>query len=106
AGYFTAPVSLEFANASTGADQFIWDCGNGISLEGEKPKCRYLQSGRYSVQLKAIRDKDTSMVSKDIVVYAPGDCLVVMQTNFGNVVIRLLEETPLHRDQFIKLAES
>ncbi|MDU1889064.1 MAG: peptidylprolyl isomerase [Dysgonomonas sp.] len=32
--------------------------------------------------------------------------IVVIQTNYGNIKVKLYNETPIHRDNFIKLAES
>lgn len=101
-----APVTVHFVNTSKGGETFLWDCGNGANPNGEKSSCDFLQSGRYSVKLKAITDKDTSVYSKDIIINAPEECLIVMVTNFGKMVIRLLDETPLHRDHFINLVES
>ena len=33
-------------------------------------------------------------------------CLIEIQTEFGNMLVRLYDETPLHRDNMIKLIES
>jgi peptidylprolyl isomerase len=35
----------------------------------------------------------------------PKDTIVLITTNFGNIKIRLYNETPLHRDNFIKLVK-
>ena len=45
-------------------------------------------------------------MSHDIFLNAPKECLIEMKTTLGNVTIQLYDETPLHRDNFIKLAES
>lgn len=101
-----APVTLHFTNESSQAASYFWDCGNGETSDDISPECRYFSSGRYKVTLKAIKGKDTSILSKDISVFPPPDCRIVMVTNYGPVVFRLFNETPLHRDHFIKLAES
>ena len=36
---------------------------------------------------------------------APETCLIEIQTSYGNMTVKLYDETPLHRDNFIKLAE-
>lgn len=104
--YRNAPVTLHFTNESSQAEKYFWDCGNGETSDNIITDCHYFSSGRYEVTLKAIKGKDTSLARKEIVVFPPHDCLIVMATNFGRVVFRLFNETPLHRDQFIKLAES
>ena len=35
----------------------------------------------------------------------PASCLVQITTDYGRLLVRLYDETPLHRDNFLKLAE-
>ncbi len=43
---------------------------------------------------------------KDSALKADGPVEVEMITNYGTIILRLADETPLHRDNFIKLVES
>lgn len=43
--------------------------------------------------------------SEEINVDAPGTCLVEIVTDYGTMLVQLYDETPLHRDNFLKLAE-
>lgn len=102
----TAPATVELINTSKNGEVFFWDCGNGFNSEGFAPYCHYHRSGRYNVRLKAVAGPDTSVHEQELFIKASDECLIVMVTNFGNMVIRLLDETPMHREHFIKLAES
>jgi peptidyl-prolyl cis-trans isomerase B (cyclophilin B) len=46
------------------------------------------------------------MTTQEIILDPPKQCLVEIQTSMGTLTVRLYDETPLHRDNFIKLAES
>lgn len=35
----------------------------------------------------------------------PKEPIVVIQTTYGNIKVKLYNETPIHRDNFLKLAE-
>jgi cyclophilin family peptidyl-prolyl cis-trans isomerase len=100
-----APVTIQFSNQSEKAESYEWDFGDGNSSTESEPTHRYLMSGNYSVKLKATKGNRTTVKEQIIQVKPPVDCLVEIQTNFGNMLVKLYDETPKHRDNFIKLAE-
>ncbi|HLF64543.1 MAG TPA: peptidylprolyl isomerase [Saprospiraceae bacterium] len=104
-GQFMAPASVQFRNTSQNADAYVWDFGDGHSSEESSPIHRYTRSGDYMVTLRATKGNAIKEHQKTITVTAPETCLIEIQTKFGNMTLKLSDETPLHRDNFIKLAE-
>jgi len=102
---YTAPADVQFANNSQKADRYLWDFGDGQTSTEEAPTHHYTKSGNYNVVLKAIKGGKTKTKKQKVVIDAPRDCLVEIQTPFGNMVLKLADETPLHRDNLSKLAE-
>jgi cyclophilin family peptidyl-prolyl cis-trans isomerase len=101
-----APAKIKFDNQSKKADKFMWDFGDGTTSEDIAPNHRYLVSGKYTITLKAIKNGKENTMSKDIVIEAPHECLVEMETSLGSMTIKLHDSTPQHRDNFIKHAET
>jgi peptidyl-prolyl cis-trans isomerase B (cyclophilin B) len=101
----TAPAKVIFKNNSKKAESFIWDFGDGKQSTLENPTHKYVLSGRYQVQLKAVKGKKSNIMEKEINIEAPHNCIVHLETNMGNMEIELYDSTPKHRDNFIKLAE-
>lgn len=102
----TAPADILFQNKSTGATSYYWDFGDSSGSELITPAHRYLMSGRYTVQLKAVNGSKTSITKKEVIVQPPDKCLVVIHTSMGDLIAQLYSDTPLHQDNFIKLAEA
>lgn len=100
-----APVVVKFTNESEKADRYEWEFGDGGTSSEAEPEHRYTQSGNYIVKLKAF--KGTKMTTKEerIQIQPPTECLVEIQTEMGNMLVKLFDETPKHRDNFLKLAE-
>lgn len=102
---FVAPADVHFENASKNADRYEWDFGDGITSAEQEPTHHFIKSGHYLTTLKAYKGKSVRTVKKEILVNPPKDCLIEVQTPKGNMLIQLSDETPLHRDNFSKLAE-
>lgn len=100
-----APTKVTFENKSKKAETYEWDFGDGTTSSEEKPSHRYTSSGNYTVKLKATKGGKSNTKKRKIVVDAPVQCLVEMETNYGSMTILLSNETPLHRDNFVKLVE-
>ncbi len=99
------PAQVQFNNASENAMEYMWDFGDGNTSEEESPNHRYLLSGKYTVTLIAKKDGKEKKIKKDIIMAPPEICLVEMVTTAGTMMLQLSDETPAHRDNFIKLAE-
>jgi peptidyl-prolyl cis-trans isomerase B (cyclophilin B) len=100
------PAKVTFENTSTKGKKYLWDFGDGNTSTEYSPIHRYLTSGKYKVKLSAQNGRRKSELVKEIFFNAPNDCLVNIETNFGSILIKLYDETPLHRDNFLKLVES
>jgi len=101
----SAPSKVTFNNASKKADNYEWDFGDGNTSSEPTPSHQYFKPGKYTITLKAMKDGKSKTTKKPIEVDAPEKCLVEMETPHGNMIILLHGETPLHRDNFLKLAE-
>jgi len=100
-----APTEVTFENQSKKAESYSWNFGDGNSSEEETPTHKYTSSGNYTVELTVKKGNKTNTKKKQVVVDAPEQCLVVMETSLGNMTILLYNETPGHRDNFLKLVE-
>ena len=102
----TAPARYSFENTSDECDSYYWDFGDGRSSTDTSPIHIYYLSGNYDVRLVGIKGDKTTETIKRVSVAAPKVCLVQLETSYGNMLIELYDDTPKHRDNFIKLAES
>ena len=100
-----APVEIAFENKSLKSDTYEWDFGDGNKSNQESPVHQYYSSGNYEVKLKASKGNKSASYSQKVFVEAPSECHVVLRTQFGDMVIELFDDTPLHRDNFSKLVE-
>jgi cyclophilin family peptidyl-prolyl cis-trans isomerase len=101
-----APAKVSFQNNSQKAERYEWDFGDGKkSTDAAEVQHEYKRSGNYTVKLRAYKGKKMSETTQKIHVDAPLQCLVELETEFGTMVIELSNATPLHRDNFIKLAD-
>ncbi len=100
-----APTNLQINNISTKTDKYYWDFGDGNFSNERNPTHIYLQSGNYTITLKACKGSNCTMKSEKLHIEPPHDCMILLETPYGNMEIMLYNQTPLHRDNFIKLAE-
>jgi len=100
-----APTEVSFVNRSKKAETYSWDFGDGTTSEEITPTHKYTSSGNYTVELTATKGNKTDIKKKQVVVVAPVQCLVELETTMGNMTILLYNETPGHRDNFLKLVE-
>lgn len=103
-GGLTAPAKIHFDNRSQKADSFVWDFGDGFRSEDSLPQHTYKRSGSYTVSLTARMGNKSRTMQQQIQIEAPKKCLVEIETVFGNMLVWLYDGTPLHRDNFLKLA--
>jgi cyclophilin family peptidyl-prolyl cis-trans isomerase len=100
-----APSNVTIENNSQKADAYEWSFGDGTISTEAKPTHRYKTSGTYTIQLKAKKGNKVAMTEQKITIDAPHECLVELETELGTMLIELSNETPQHRDNFLKLAE-
>ncbi|NND32201.1 MAG: PKD domain-containing protein, partial [Saprospiraceae bacterium] len=100
-----APSTVKFVNQSEKAETFLWDFGDGSTSDDINPTHRYVQSGSYMITLNAINGKKTRKSEQMIEIEKPTGSLVEIQTSFGNMLVKLYDETPLHQENLIKLSD-
>ncbi len=100
-----APAKVSFENNSSKAETYEWDFGDGTLSKEESPEHQYLSSGNYSVKLTTTKGKKKSVIEKKVIVDAPLACMVLLETEYGNMLIKLFDSTPKHRDNFVDLIE-
>lgn len=100
-----APAEVSFENNSLQSEVFEWDFGDGNKSDQKSPVHQYYSSGNYEVKLKASKGNKSSDFSQKVIVEAPTECLVLLQTQFGEMLIELYNDTPKHRDNFSKLVD-
>nr|MBS0037713.1 peptidylprolyl isomerase [Saprospiraceae bacterium] len=101
----TAPAEMDFVNQSEEAEEYLWDFGDGNFSTEPNPNHRYTHSGNYMVTLRASKGNKQSEKEKMVQILPPSICLIEIETEYGTILAQLYDETPLHRDNFLKLAE-
>jgi peptidyl-prolyl cis-trans isomerase B (cyclophilin B) len=104
-GNQVAPSPLSFTNTTPKAESYKWDFGDGVTSTEASPSHRFFASGKYPVILSATLGKKTKTYKDIVEIKAPQKCLVMIETDQGNMLIQLSDATPQHRDNFLKLAE-
>jgi len=104
-GNTVAPGAIKFKNESKKATDFLWDFGDGVISADSTPVHRFYKSGDFVVRLTALNGKKKRISMENITIKAPEDCLIHLSTSLGDMVIKLYDETPAHRDNFMKLVE-
>ena len=100
-----APSKVDFEIIETSFEDALWDFGDGATSMDTSPSHTYYLSGTYDVTLTGTKGKKSRTISKQITVEAPQQCLVRIETPYGEMIAHLFDETPLHRDNFTKLVE-
>lgn len=100
-----APAKVVFKNKSEQAETYEWDFGDGNFSGEDEPTHVYKSSGNYLVTLRAKKGNKVKTTEQRILISAPLECLVEIETDFGNMIVKLYDATPKHRDNFVKLVE-
>ncbi|MBL7831780.1 MAG: peptidylprolyl isomerase [Saprospiraceae bacterium] len=95
--------NIYFKNTSKKSSTYAWDFGDGGKSTEMSPTHQYSAAGTYSVSLKASKGKKQSEKTMTIEIGAPEHCTVEIETPFGTMTVVLYDQTPQHRDNFLKL---
>lgn len=98
-----APGGISIENTSKNAESYSWDFGDGNTSDEANPQHDYQLSGRYTVSLIAKSKNKVSTLEKEVIFKAPEECRVLLRTNMGDIVIKLYDDTPNHRDNMLSL---
>jgi cyclophilin family peptidyl-prolyl cis-trans isomerase len=101
----SVPAKVVFQNNSKKAERYEWDFGDGKKSTDSLPNHEYRRSGNYTITLKAIKGEKVSVSKQQLIVNAPIECMVEIETEYGTMLAVLSNKTPLHRDNFIKLSD-
>ncbi|MDZ4757891.1 MAG: peptidylprolyl isomerase [Bacteroidota bacterium] len=107
-----SPLVIAFTDLSTisssSITSWLWNFGDGTTATEQNPSHTYTTSGSYDVTLTA-SGKDASNVQTKkayITVNAPTEKIIEIKTSFGTMYMWLYKQTPKHRANFLKLADS
>mgnify|MGYP000232894194 CR=1 FL=1 len=100
-----APIKMKFENTSENAVEYMWVFGDGDTSISEAPFHTFKTSGTYEVKLIAKKGKKSNIFTKTLEIKEPAKCFVEVETDFGTMTILLYDDTPKHRDNFLKLVE-
>jgi len=102
-----APMEVTFLNKSKGADSYVWDFGDGTPAStDENPVHVFEGFGAFTITLTANKGGNQTVTQQQLNVKEPRRRVAEIITDFGTMRFELSNFTPLHRDNFIKLAES
>lgn len=94
-----------FINNSKNATSYVWDFGDGTQSTEMNPTHKYLHSGQYNVKLTVSKGNKNKTMTKQVIIDPLAHCMILIETEFGNMLVELYDATPQHRDNFIKLVE-
>jgi len=98
------PIDLATTNLSTNGEEYCWYIDGEKVSEELEPSLEFYNSGRRQITLEAKKGKRSTKTTKEIILKAPDVCLIQLKTSKGDMTVQLFDETPLHRDNFLKLA--
>lgn len=100
------PSELSLINKSSNADSFIWMVNGNVISEDENALFCFYESGLQTIELKAIKGSTEKIYSQSFYTEAPENCMVLLKTNLGDMVLSLSEQTPNHLSNFVKLVNN
>ncbi len=86
----TAPLTVAFANRSSGATSYLWDLGDGTTTTNANPIHDYLTAGLYSITLTAFRAGwSNTLVRTEYVTVSnpPSSVLAAGDNTFGQILV-------------------
>lgn len=100
------PAKLYFENKSKNASEFVWLIDGDEVSSDENLQYEFLSSGRYVIELKSREGTKQAIQTTEVFIQSPDNCLVLLETTAGNLIVELLEEPSGHLMNFIELSES
>ena len=94
-GATEAPSPVTFTNTTAKpAETYHWDFGDGNTSDEASPVHAFLASGTYAVKLTAKSGSKSKTFEDKVSIKAPKFCLVMIETDFGNMLVRLSDWAP------------
>lgn len=88
-----------FQSSSSGKNSVVWLFGDGQQGTGDTITHQYANPGDYTVKMIVGKDTATQTITLK-------ERIVQITTSFGVMYMYLYNETPKHRDNYLKLAET
>lgn len=108
-----APLQVTFTDQSTissgSITGWVWNFGDGTTSNEQNPTHTYSSAGSYDVTLTASGKGESNTQTKKayiIVSSIPTEKIIEIKTSFGTMYMWLYKQTPQHRSNFLKLADS
>lgn len=99
------PVTVTITNNSKNAEAYMWDFGDGSPVVTDaSPTHTFNTFGTLNVKLTAINGAESAETTQQITLKEGPRKRVEIVTSLGTMSVELRNETPKHRDNFIKLA--
>ncbi len=95
---------IKLINKSSNCDSYTWYFGDGGTSAEENPVHTFKAFGNVMVVLEGRKGTSVDRDTNYIKIPEPPRKKVKISTDFGDMVFELFNTTPLHRDNFIKLA--
>lgn len=99
----SAPATIHFENESKKADFYHWDFGDGDSSFLVSPSHTFYKPGKYVVTLHSSNEKKSTLKRKEITITSPRFTMIEIQTPYGDMLVELFDDTPQHKENFLKL---
>ena len=100
-----APAQIQFKAISEDPESFQWQFGDGSLDTGKEVMHSYMNSGMYDISLTVKKKNKTKTITQSIMINPPEKCYVNLHTEFGDMLIELYDETPLHQENFLRLVK-
>ncbi|WP_235297958.1 peptidylprolyl isomerase [Portibacter marinus] len=98
------PTQIKFTNKTKSADSYTWYFGDGTISNQTNPVHEFKAFGDVMVVLEAKKGNSVSRDTQYVNIPEPPRTKVKIETRFGDMIAELFNTTPLHRENFIKLA--
>lgn len=98
--------NISFTNKSVNCESYVWNFGDGQISTEENPTHKFTRFGNLQIVLEGKSGGSINRDTQYINIPEPPRKKVKIETDMGDMVVELFNTTPLHRDNFIKLAES
>lgn len=99
------PEKIKFSSDHIDAESVEWNFGDGNISTERNPSHRFIKSGDHVVHLKVKKNNKIKESKMTVHINPTEECLIQIETSMGNMLVKLYHETPLHRDNILKLAE-
>jgi len=97
-----APTTLTTNNTEKKHTDVKWRV-DGKEIAGDSASFEIASSGEHTLEKIYTKKKKTDTIMQKINVEEPEKCLIKVETSLGNMVLELFEDTPEHKNNFLKL---